>query len=93
MVLTSTHLSTYKNENRKGRTENIVLQNCITIKSVDEEIKMSYAFRLDTTDVRFFFRAEDQNIKEMWIGCIGKHMIKPGVLRSKSEEDALNGFN
>jgi hypothetical protein len=91
MVLTPTYLCTYKTEDKKGRTEHILLQECMTIKSVDEELKVPHSFRLDSANCRFFFRSDDQSSKEVWIGSIGKYMIKPGVLRSKSEEDALNG--
>jgi hypothetical protein len=91
MVLTSKYLCTFKSENLKGRTERILLQQCATIKSVDEDLKIPLSFRLDCRDTSFYFRALDVSSKEMWIGAIGKYMIKPGVLRSVSEEEALNG--
>lgn len=91
MILTPKYLETYKSENGKGRTERIILQQCATIKSVDEDLKIPLTFRLDSKTTSFYFKAEDQSSKEMWIGAIGKLMIKPGVLRSLSEEEALNG--
>jgi PH domain len=90
-ILTSAYLITYKSEAKKKKTEKIILQDCTTIKSVDEELKLANTFRLDSRDTRFYFRADDQATKDVWVGAIGKRMIKPGVLRSKSEEDALDG--
>ena len=92
MVLTPTHLITYKSDNKKSSTEKIFLQDCFTIKSVHEELKIANAFRLDCSQTRFFFRTDEQAAKELWIGMIGKYMVKPGVLRSQSEEEALNGI-
>lgn len=91
MVLTPKYLMTFKTDNMKGRTERILLQECLTIKSVDEDLKIPLTFRVDGKGVSFYFRAEDITSKESWIGSIGKYMIKPGVLRSYSEEEALNG--
>lgn len=91
MVLTPKYLMTYKTDNMKGRTERILLQECLTIKSVDEDLKIPLTFRVDGKGVSFYFRADDITSKESWIGSIGKNMIKPGVLRSYSEEEALNG--
>ena len=92
MVLTPTHLITYKSDNKKNRTERILLQDCFTIKSVDEELKIPNAFRLDCSQTRFFLRTDDLASKDSWIGMIGKYMVKPGVLRSHSEEEALNAM-
>lgn len=91
MVLTPTHLITYKTDAKKNRTERILMQDCFTIKSVEEELKIPNSFRLDSSQTRFFFRADDMPSKEVWIGSIGKMMVKPGVMRSQSEEDALEG--
>ena len=91
MILTPQYLETYKSDNIKGRTERIILQQCATIKSIDEDLKIPLTFRLDSKSTSFYFKADDQTSKDMWIGAIGKIMIKPGVLRSQSEEEALNG--
>lgn len=91
MVLTESHLMTFKSENSKKPTEKISLQDCSTIKTVDEEIKVPFSFRLDSTQCRFYFKADNHITKEKWIGTIGRYMVKKRVLRTYSEEQALNG--
>ena len=91
MVLAGGCLITFKLDDKKKRTERITLQECHTIKSTDEELKIANSFRLDSSNRRFYFRTDDMEAKEAWIGSIGKLMVKPGVLRTKSEEDALDG--
>ena len=90
MVLTSTYLTTYKSDNMKKVTEKITLQECFTIKTVDEDIRVANSFRLDSTQSKFYFKAENHVNKERWIGIIGRYMVKKKVLRTHSEEEALN---
>ena len=64
MVLTRSHLFTYKTEEKKKKTEKIFLQECVTIKSSDEELKLSNTFRIDSASRRFYFRTDDHSAKE-----------------------------
>ncbi|CAG9332529.1 unnamed protein product [Blepharisma stoltei] len=93
MVLTPRYLVSFKQQQayREKATEKIRLSDCSTVKSAEEETKKDFAFRIDTRDRVFFFSAQDANDKETWIGSIGRAMVRPTVMRSKSEEDALNG--
>jgi len=94
MVLTNTSLETYKSEQTSAETptERIPLDQATTVKSAEEEIKKDFAFKVDSRSRTFYFCANDTSEKESWIGAIGRAMVKPTVLRSKSEEDALNGM-
>ncbi|CAG9331020.1 unnamed protein product [Blepharisma stoltei] len=93
MVLTPNFLVSFKQQQayRDKPTEKIRLRDCSTVKSAEEETKKDFAFRIDSKDRVFFFSAQDANDKEAWIGSIGRAMVRPTVMRSKSEEDALNG--
>ena len=89
MVLTSDYLSTYK-FNQKKRTERIILQDCFTIKSADEELKILNSFHLDLKGQRFYFRADDMETAVKWIKSIGKTMMRPEALLRQSEAEALD---
>lgn len=93
LVLTPRYLFSFKQQQgyRDNPTERIRLQDCSTVKSAEEETKKDFSFRIDTRDRVFYFSALDPNEKEAWIGSIGRAMVRPTVMRSKSEEDALNG--
>lgn len=93
MVLTPRFLFTFKNEQgyKDSPTERLRLQECATVKSAEEELKKDFAFRIDTRDRTFYFAATELSEKEAWIGCIGRAMVRPTVMRSPSEEEALNG--
>ena len=92
MVLTPRFLFTFKNQQgyRESPTERLRLKDCGTVKSAEEELKKEFAFRIDTQDRIFFFRALDSPDKEAWIGGIGRAMVRPTVMLSPSEEEALN---
>ena len=93
MVLTTDTLRTYKNQGDTGNpTETIPLQRCSTVKSADEDLQKAFSFRIESRDRTFFFCAENQAEKENWIGCIGRAMVKPSVMRTQSEDEALNGY-
>lgn len=93
MVLTPRFLFTFKSQQgyRDNPTERLRLQECATVKSAEEELKKDFTFRIDTRERVFYFAAFDVNEKEVWIGSIGKAMVRPTVMRSISEEEALNG--
>ena len=92
MILTSDTLRTFKSQgDTRNATEEIRLQTCSTVKSADEDTGKPHSFRVESRDRIFFFCAENQPEKENWIGSIGRAMVKPSVMRSQSEEDALNG--
>jgi PH domain len=93
MVLTPRFLFSFKNQQgyKTSPTERLRLQECATVKSAEEELKKDFSFRIDTRDRTFYFAANDSQEKESWIGSIGKAMVRPTVMRSQSEEEALNG--
>jgi hypothetical protein len=93
MVLTPRFLFTFKSQQgyKDSPTERLRLQECATVKSSEEELKKDFAFRIDTRDRTFYFAAMDLPDKESWIGSIGRAMVRPTVMRSPSEEEALNG--
>lgn len=95
MVLTPRYLSSFKNQQQYtgSTTEMIRLQTCTTVKSAEEELKKPYTFRLEIPGRSLYLCAKDAQDKEAWIGAIGRAMIRPTVMRSNSEEDALNALN
>ena len=95
LILTPKTLETYKEENisDSAPTERIPLDQTTTVKSAEEETKREFAFKVETRERIFYFCTSDVSDKETWIGVIGRAMVKPSVLRSKSEEDALNGIS
>ena len=92
MVLTPRFLFTFKTEKgyKDSPTERLRLQECATVKSSEEELKKDFCFRVDTRDRTFYFCASDLPEKEAWIGSIGRAMVRPTVMRSESEEKALD---
>lgn len=93
MVLTPRFLFTFKTQQEYGKspTEKLRLQECRSVKSAEEELKKDFTFRIDANDRSFYFTALDLSDKETWIGSIGKAMVRPTVMRSISEDEALNG--
>lgn len=92
MVLTPQFLYTFKERQayNAGPTECIRLATCSSVKSAEDDLRIDNSFRLDTPERTYFFRAKDAAQKETWIGAIGRAMVRPTVMRTKSEEDMLN---
>jgi len=93
LVLTPRFLCTFKKQQdyRSSPTEKITLQGCSSVKSAEDDVGRADSFRVDTNGRTYFFTAKDTAEKEGWIGAIGKIMIAPTVLRTRSEEDMMDG--
>lgn len=93
LVLTPRFLCTFKKQQdyRSAPTEKINLRLCSTVKSAEDDVNRPMSFRVDTSNRTYFFTAKDTAEKEIWIGAIGKAMVRPTVMRSRSEEDMLDG--
>jgi hypothetical protein len=86
LVLTATHLCSYKKERDYGHpTESIVLKECATVKSAEDDTNQQHSFRVETTARTFFFVASDSADKEAWIGAIGRVMVRPTVMQEDPE--------
>ena len=92
MVLTPKFVATFKTQQgyKNSATEKLSLQQCAAVKSAEEELKINFTFRIDNSGRILYFKADDLSDKEAWIGAIGRAMVRPTVLRSNSEEEALN---
>lgn len=87
LVLTNTQLCTYKTERSySSPTETIVLKDCATVKSAEEDTNQPFSFRVETSGRVFFFVAQDASDKEGWIGAIGRMMVRPTVMQEETEE-------
>ncbi|CAG9331292.1 unnamed protein product [Blepharisma stoltei] len=93
LVLTPKFLFTFKQQHayRDKPTETLRLQACLACKSAVEETKKDFSFKVETKERIFYFSALDRNDKDGWIGAIARAMVRPEVLRTLSEENALNG--
>ena len=93
LVLTPRFLCTFKKQQdyRSAPTEKINLRLCSTVKSAEDELNRPTSFRVDTSTRTYFFTAKDTAEKETWIGAIGKAMVRPTVMRTRSEEDLMDG--
>lgn len=87
-VLTPTHLCSFKEEKTyKNPTEIILLKDCTTVKSAEDEIHENNAFRIDAFDRTFYIIASSSSDKESWIGAIGKAMVTPNIRRNSEEDE------
>mmetsp|Transcript_26940 Transcript_26940/g.23801 ORF Transcript_26940/g.23801 Transcript_26940/m.23801 type:complete len:122 (-) Transcript_26940:115-480(-) len=87
-VLTPTHLYSFKEEKKyKNPTEVIVLKDCTTVKSAEDEIHKENAFRIDSYNRVFYIIANSGADKEGWIGAIGKAMVKPSLRKDNDGDD------
>jgi hypothetical protein len=87
-VLTPEHLFTFKNEKSyKSPTEVLVLKDCTTVKSAEDEIHKENTFRIDSYNRTFYIQASTSSEKESWIGAIGKAMVTPNIRKYDDEDD------
>ena len=77
MVLTQRFLFTFKAQQKynESPTERLRVQEFVTIKSA-EEIKKNFVFRIETKARVFYICALDGADKELWIGSIGRAMVR-----------------
>ena len=84
MVLTPQFLLSYEypGHERVGHapTEFLVLKECVTVRSAEEDTGKAYAFRVDHPDRTFYLAVESKEMKEAWIGAIAKAIIRPTML-------------
>jgi hypothetical protein len=84
-VLTGQFLCTYEYQGEetlgsRSPTEFLVLRECQTVRSAEDETGHSFAFRVDAPGRTFFLVAENKEDKERWIGAIGKALIRDTVV-------------
>jgi hypothetical protein len=91
-VLTPSNLFTFKLQNgyNTSPTENINIRDCVNIKSAEEELHVENSFRVDSRSQSFFFVVDSPQEKELWIGAIGRAMMRPKVMISRGEEEEMN---
>ncbi|KRX04053.1 hypothetical protein PPERSA_12500 [Pseudocohnilembus persalinus] len=83
-VLTSNSIYSFKDQKiYKGPTEVIPLSTITTIKSTDDETSKENSFKIELSDRRFYMAAPTNLEKELWIGAVGKAMVKK-TLQSKN---------
>ena len=61
-------------------TEYLLLKDCTTVRSADDETGRENSLKIESTDRTFFLVASSAEEKESWIGVIGRQMIRPTVL-------------
>ena len=67
-------------------TEYLLLRDCTTVKSADEETGKEHSFKVESSERTFYLTAGSAAEKESWIGVIGRQMIRPSVLIGGSSE-------
>ena len=73
-MLTETHMLTFADKNYiDSPTEALLLQNCMGVKSADDETSKLNSFRIDYQGSIFYFFCESKGEKDKWIGTISKH--------------------
>jgi hypothetical protein len=83
IVLSSQYLCSYESQGGhmgSSPTEQLLLRDCTTVKSADEETGRENSFKIETSDRTFYLVASSPAEKESWIGVIGRQMIRPSVL-------------
>ena len=76
VILLKTHLITYESENLKTvPTEKILLRHCKGVKSVFDEIKVDFTFKIIFKEESFYFRANDCKEYEHWLKAITKALV------------------
>jgi hypothetical protein len=68
------------------------MRDCVNIRSAEEDIHTEFSFRVDTKAQSFYFVVENAAEKELWIGAIGRAMMRPKVMISRGEEEELNQY-
>ena len=61
-------------------TEFLLLRDCSTVKSADDETGRENSFKIESPDRTFYLVANSVGEKESWIGVIGRQMIRPSVI-------------
>jgi hypothetical protein len=83
IVLTSQYICSYESPGGhvgSSPTEYLLLKDCTTVRSADDETGRDNSFKIESSDRTFFLVGSNQEDKESWIGVIGRQMIRPTVL-------------
>jgi len=79
MVLTGQFLLSYEYAGQETvgapATESLVLKECSTVRSAEDETGKSFAFKVESPGRTFLLVAENRDDKEAWIGAIAKCMV------------------
>jgi len=85
IVLTSQYICSFESQGGhvgSSPTEYLLLKDCTTVRSADEETGREHSLKIESSDRTFYLVASSQEDKESWIGVIGRQMIRPTVLIS-----------
>jgi len=83
IVLTNQYICSFESQGGhvgSAPTEYLLLKDCTTVRSADDETGRENSFKIESTDRTFFLIASSMEEKESWIGVIGRQMIRPTVL-------------
>lgn len=90
IVLTSKHLASYKSPTAVScPTESLLLAECTTVKSAEDELHSDNIFRVDTSKRTFLMIAGSTAEKEAWIGAIGRQMVPVSSKQKFCEDDIV----
>ena len=72
----------YPGEERVGKTptEFLAIRDCATIRSAEDETGKPNCFRVDSTSRTLFLVAHSKEQKELWVGVIGRAMVRGSVV-------------
>ena len=83
IVLSNQYICSYESQGGhmgSAPTEYLLLKDCSTVRSADEETGRENSFKIESSDRTFYLVASSMEEKEAWIGVIGRQMIKPSIL-------------
>ena len=89
IVLSNQYLCSYETQGGhmgSAPTEYLLLRDCTTVKSADEETGKEHSFKVESSERTFYLTAGSAAEKESWIGVIGRQMIRPSVLIGGSSQ-------
>lgn len=83
IVLTNQYICSYESQGGhmgSSPTEYLLLKDCTTVRSSEDETGKPNSFKVESADRTFFLVAPSNEDKEAWIGMVGRQMIRPSVL-------------
>lgn len=83
MVLSNQYICSYESQGGhmgSSPTEYLLLKDCTTVRSADEETGKDNSIKVESPDRTFLLVASSPEEKEAWIGMIGRQMIRPSVM-------------
>jgi hypothetical protein len=94
IVLSNQYLCSYESQGGhmgSAPTEYLLLKDCTTVRSADEETGRENSFKVESSERTFYLVAASLEEKEAWIGVIGRQMIRPSVLIPQSASASSSG--